>query len=137
MTEKQLPGNSEEAIRIGRKDLFDKFGIRFSRVADGKADSELELQPEHRNFYGVPYGGVMFHLADNTAGMAFLSAGGNGVTVNGNVNYLRGAPRETKKISCHASVRKSGRKLFFVDAEVTDDRGNLLSEYSFIFTNIA
>lgn len=136
MTQCEKPKSSEEAMRIGQHDLAEKYGITFSNVADGFACGELELKPMLRNFYGVPYGGVMYHLADNTAGMAFLSMGGNGVTVNGSVNYLRGAKPEAKKLICRASVKKSGRKLFFVSAEVLDDFENLLSEYMFVFTNL-
>ncbi len=137
MKENRIPRDSIEAIRVGQKDILDKYGIRFLRTENGEADSEVDLQLYHRNFYGVPYGGVLFNLADNTAGMAFLSAGGNGVTITGNVNYLRGASSGTTRLTCHAAVRKSGRKLFFIDAEVKDDGGNLLSTYSFVFTNIA
>ena len=136
MNQQHTPASSAEAIELGKKDIFEKYGITFSAVENGEAASELILAPHHRNFYGVPYGGVMFHLADNTAGMAFLSAGGNGVTASGNVSYYRGAGPEAEKLLCHASVKKAGRKLFFIDAEVSDDLGNLLSGYSFIFTNV-
>ena len=135
MFNQNLPQTSEEAIRVGQQDIYEKFGIAFSGVEEGKAHGELILTSEHRNVYGVPYGGVMFHLADITAGMAFLSAGGNGITVSGNVNYLRGANPNAKKLLCQATVKKSGRKLFFINAEVSDDSGKILSEYSFIFTN--
>ena len=137
MNSPHIPQFSEEAIRAGQLDILDKFGILFTGVEEGKASSEMALTDQHRNVYGLPYGGFLFHLADITAGMAFLSAGGNGVTVSGNVNFLRGASRDTKKLVCHAVVKKTGRKLFFVDAEVSDEFGNVLSEYSFIFTNVA
>ena len=136
MSDQHNPKSSEEAILVGQKDLYDKFGITFSKVENGKAFSELVLATTHKNFYGVPYGGLMFHLADITAGMAFLSAGGNGVTVSGNVNYLRGAKPETEKIRCSAIVKKAGKKLYFINAEVSDDFGEILSDYSFIFTNL-
>ena len=59
------------------------------------------------------------------------------LTVNGSVNYLRGAKPEAKKLICRANVKKSGRKLFFVSAEVMDEFENLLSEYMFVFTNLS
>lgn len=129
-------GDYEERIQRAGRELFDKFGIVYTEVKDGTACGELELQPQHRNLYGIPYGGFLFTLADNTAGMAFLSAGGNGVTVSGNVNYLRGAVPETEKLICRAKVKKAGGRLFFVSAEIFDNRDVLLSEYSFVFTNL-
>ena len=136
MSDQHNPESSEEAILVGKNDLYNKFGITFSKIENGRAFSELVLTALHKNFYGVPYGGLMFHLADVTAGMAFLSAGGNGVTVSGDVNYLRGAKPETEKILCRASVKKSGKKLFFINAEISDDSGEILSDYSFIFSNL-
>ncbi len=130
------PKNSDEAIRMGLVDIENKFGIQFTKVAGGEAQAVMPLLAKHRNFYGVPYGAVLFNLADNTAGMAYLSTGGNGVTVSGNVNYLRGADPEAKEIRSRAKVIKRGRKLCFISAEVEDDRGNLLSTYSFVFSDI-
>ena len=61
------PKNSEEAIRMGLEDIESKFGIRFSRVEDGEAEASAPLMSKDRNFYNVPYGAVLFNLADNTA----------------------------------------------------------------------
>ena len=127
----------EQRIREASQEIQGKFGICFSEAENGTACGEMNIQPKHRNLYGIPYGGVMFNLADNTAGMAFLSAGGNGITVSGNVNYLRGASPEADKLLCRATVKKAGRKLYFLSAEVTDNFGTLLSEYSFVFTNLS
>jgi uncharacterized protein (TIGR00369 family) len=130
------PKNSDEAIRMGLEDIGNKFGIRFSRIENGEAEASAPLMSKDRNFYNVPYGAVMFNLADNTAGMAYLSTGGNGVTVSGNVNYLRGADPTASKLHSRARVIKRGRKLCFISAEVEDDLGNLLSTYSFVFSDI-
>ena len=131
-----IPTSSEEAIRMGLRDIEDKFGICFVKIADGEAESKAPLLSKHRNSYNVPYGAVLFNIADNTAGMAYLSAGGNGVTVSGNVNYLRGAAPEAESVRCRAKVIKRGRKLCFIEAEVEDDHGNLLSTYSFVYSDI-
>lgn len=126
----------EKLISVAKQDILEKFGITFPLVEDGKARGELTLRPEHRNHYGIPFGGIVFNLADNTCGMAFLSAGGNGVTVSGSVNFLRGADPKAEKLICEAEVRKTGKHLFFIDAEISDDFGTVLSEYSFVFTNL-
>ena len=134
--QERFTGINEQRIRESKQEILDKFGIIFPIVENGTATGELNIQPMHRNLYGIPYGGVMFNLADNTAGMAFLSAGGNGITVSGNVNYLRGASPEADKLICLAKIKKAGKRLFFVSAEITDNFGTLLSEYSFVFTNL-
>ena len=68
--------------------------------------------------------------------MAFLSAGGNGITVSGNVSYYRGADPGAESLICRARVVKRGSRLYFVNADVEDLSGRLLSSYSFIFTNV-
>ena len=130
------PKNSEEAIRMGLEDIGSKFGIRFSKIESGEAEATAPLQSKDRNFYNVPYGAVLLNLADTTAGMAYLSTGGNGVTVSGNVNYLRGADPAARELHSRARVIKRGRKLCFINAEVEADLGNLLSTYSFVFSDI-
>lgn len=134
--QRKLTDTVEKRIQEARQEIQGKFGICFSEAENGTACGEMSIQPQHRNLYGIPYGGVMFNLADNTAGMAFLSAGGNGITVSGNVNYLRGASPEADKLICLAKIKKAGKRLFFVSAEITDNFGTLLSEYSFVFTNL-
>ena len=106
MSDQRNPESSEEAIQVGQRDIFEKFGILFTDVKEGRASSEMTLKPQHRNVYGMPYGGIMFHLADITSGI-------------------------------HAVVKKAGKNLFFIDADISDDSGSVLSEYSFVFTNLS
>ena len=124
-----------EALETLKKDIECKTGFRFGNVEDGVAVSELELQEYHFNPYGIPYGGVLFTMADDTAGVAFLSAGGNGVTVNGHVDYLRGS-RDAQKLICTAKVRKAGRRIFYIDADIVNEKGDDLCRFKFVFLNI-
>ena len=87
---------NHEALKILKDDIECKTGFKFIKIEDGLAVSELELEEEHFNPYGIPYGGVLFTMADDTAGVAFISAGGVGVTVCGHVDYLRGARNAQK-----------------------------------------
>ena len=86
-----------QALKILKDDIENKTGFSFVKIDNGVAVSELDLQEYHFNPYGIPYGGVLFTMADDTAGVAFISAGGNGVTVNGHVDYLRGS-RDAQKL---------------------------------------
>ncbi len=126
---------SEEMLMNGRRDVLEKFGLKIESDKEGTARSELELQDRHWNLYHMPYGGVQFNMADITAGAAFLTAGGYGVTASGNVDFLRPPAKDTKKLYCSAEVRKMGRRVSFVDAEVSDDAGTQLATYSFVFVN--
>lgn len=74
-------------------------------------------------------------MADDTAAIAFLSAGGNGVTVNAHVDYLRGS-RDAQKLICTAKVRKAGRRIFYIDAGITNEKDEDLCRFKFVFLNI-
>ena len=126
---------NEEALSVLKRDVECKTGFRFVKIEEGVAVSELELHEEHFNPYGIPYGGVLFTMADDTAGCAFISAGGNGVTVNGHVDYLRGA-RDAQKLICTAKVRKAGRRIFYIDADIVNEKGLDLCRFKFVFINL-
>ena len=124
-----------EALKKLRDDIECKTGFKFVKIENGIAVSELDLEEEHFNPYGIPYGGVLFTMADDTAGGAFLSAGGNGVTVNGLVDYLRGA-RNAEKLICTAKVRKAGRRIFYIDADIVNEKDLDLCRFKFVFINL-
>ncbi|MBQ3646750.1 MAG: PaaI family thioesterase [Synergistaceae bacterium] len=124
-----------EALNKLKNDIEHKTGFRFIKIEDGIAVSELNLSEEHFNPYGIPYGGVLFTMADDTAGIAFLSAGGNGVTVNGHVDYLRGS-RDAQKLICTAKVRKAGRRIFYIDADIVNEKDLDLCRFKFVFINL-
>ena len=127
--------DKKQALAILRNDIEAKTGFSFVKVEEGVAVSELELQEFHFNPYGIPYGGVLFTMADDTAGVAFLSAGGNGVTVNGHVDYLRGS-RDALKLICTAKVRKAGRRIFYIDADIINEKDEDLCRFKFVFLNL-
>ena len=133
--EETMNVENSEALKTLKEDIECKTGFKFVKIEDGVAVSELELNEEHFNPYGIPYGGVLFTMADDTSGVAFLSAGGNGVTVNGHVDYLRGA-HNTKKLICTAKVRKAGKRIFYIDADIVNENGLDLCRFKFVFLNL-
>ena len=126
---------NHEALKTLKDDIECKTGFKFIKIEDGLAVSELELEEEHFNPYGIPYGGVLFTMADDTAGVAFISAGGVGVTVCGHVDYLRGA-RNAQKLICTAKVLKAGRRIHYIDADIVNEKNLDLCRFQFVFINI-
>ncbi len=125
----------DKALDICINQINKHFGIEFLKAENGEAVAELKLEERHKNLFGIPYGGVLFNLADCTTGMAFISLGRPGVTVSASVNFMRGT-KGTEKLICRAKVARGGKKLFFVDAHVEDDSGVILSSFSFIFSTL-
>ena len=124
-----------KALDICIKQINKHFNINFLKAENGEAVAELALEEQHKNLFNIPYGGVLFNLADCTTGMAFISLGRPGVTVSASVNFMRGSQAASKLI-CKAKVKRGGRKLFFVEAEISDDNGTVLSDFDFIFSTL-
>ena len=125
----------ENLAETAKQDLKKKYGIVFTEISGGSVTGELPLKEEYVNMYGIPYGGMMFHLADVTAGMAFVSAGGYGVTVSGTADFMRAAPPDAKKLICRAEAVRMGRRISFIDADVFDGAGLLLAKMHFTYCN--
>ena len=109
-----------------------KFGIEFLEMKDGRARASLLIEEKHLNAFGIPYGTFLFNLADMTAGVAYLTLGGFGPTVNSTMNFISAA-REGDTVVCTAEVVKSGRKISFVTAEICTSEGRLLAKTEFTF----
>ncbi|MCD7948438.1 MAG: PaaI family thioesterase [Oscillospiraceae bacterium] len=95
--------------------------IFVTRVEHDYAEGELEVVPESLNPMGVVHGGCLSTLADTVGGAAVISRGRRCVTLTATLNYLR--PGSGKKLTCKASVRKSGSTIAVCDLSVTDDVG--------------
>ena len=124
--------NIDQVRKIGLDELKEKFDITFTEEADGSVTGTYHLSPREINFYGIPYGGALFHLADCTAGAAFLAAGGIGPTVSGQIDYMRGAGR-AQSLRCNARVVKNGSRLAFVDTMIYDEKDTQIAKASFIY----
>ena len=58
MSDQRNPESSEEAIQVGQRDIFEKFGILFTDVKEGRASSEMTLDAIRWHY--VPSGGYYF-----------------------------------------------------------------------------
>lgn len=121
----------DAAVRNAEKNS----GIRYTELGDGFARTELVLEPEHMNFMGLVYGGVLYHMADITAGVAFLTKGGFGPTVSGDMQFINSAAGISALI-CEANVMKYGQRLCFVQAELMDSERKIFARGSYVFCNM-
>lgn len=109
-------------------------GIKFTELRDGFARSELVLKPEHMNLLGIVYGGTIYQLADLTAGIAFLTKGGYGPTVSGDMQFINSVA-DIPVLYCEAEVIRYGRHLCFVQAELMDENRKTLARGNYVLCN--
>jgi len=103
--------------------LHAQFGYRIVGHGDGTCHAQVEVSQAHLNLGGVVHGGVMYLLLDVAAYSAALTVmpeGFNATTHDLHVSMLR-PTREGDVLDLHATVRKQGRTLVFIDVEGTVD----------------
>ncbi|MCC7362869.1 MAG: PaaI family thioesterase [Dehalococcoidia bacterium] len=121
MTEDEL-----KAIYTGR--FWAHMGIEVVEVAEGRCHTRIRLQEHHFNYNDVVHGGVISGLVDSVAGLAVRSLRPASeirerphATSNLHIQYL--SPARGTELVGRSHVIKAGRTAFFVDVEISDDRG--------------
>jgi acyl-CoA thioesterase len=87
---------------------------------DGVAVVVVDADERHLNPYGTVHGGAIATLVDVAMGGAVAAAGADApVTIELKLTYLE--PGQPGRLRAEAKVRKRGRRLTIVEAEVTQD----------------
>lgn len=81
------------------------------------------------NLYGNLHGGFIFSLCDIAAGMATYAYEVSNVTLQGNINFLRGVNSGTIFIEANA-IHKGG-KTVINQVEIKDEAEHLIASASF------
>jgi acyl-CoA thioesterase len=125
-----------EICNIDTKYLTQIYGVnKFVKLLDmrivetqsGMAKVVMPVEStKHSNLYGVAHGGALASLADTAMGMACATVGNRVVTLDMNINYIKGA-KPAKAITCLAKVVHCGKKTMVVESNIYDESQNLLT----------
>lgn len=126
---------SERMAEAPEEGFREVLGIRIIENGVGYAVGEMDIQPTHLNPLGVVHGGCMFSIADTVSGVSALGRGGRVTTVSGNISYLR-AGKDTTKIVAKARETKYGRTFSVCEAQLFDDKDNLLAITTMTFFHL-
>jgi uncharacterized protein (TIGR00369 family) len=92
--------------------------LQVEPVDEGTGQVHLDAGEEHLNPHGTVHGGVLATMIDVAMGTAVATTGGESpVTVSLTVTYLE--PGSPGRLTATARVRKRGKRLIVVEAEVT------------------
>lgn len=110
--------------------FLQSLGVELVHWAGGEATFHLPIQARHLNRQGMLHGGLVATLLDAACGYAGLHTGEgeeevHGVTVMLNIAYLKAA-RSGTVIAC-GRISRSGRSLYFAEATLTTEGGELLA----------
>lgn len=127
----------EEIRKVMEEKFYDRQGfIKHNgyKFVEGKKDYcvlSAELTDNSLNPYGMAHGGFIFGLADTAAGVAASSTGRAALTVNSNIEYLKGA--KGTSIKAVATALKTGRTISVYEVNIYNDQEQLVSKGTFTY----
>lgn len=97
-------------------------GMKVLKYSPGYCLTEFEIKTEYLNPMGGVHGGLMFTIADNTAGIASHDMSQEGIvtTINGGLQFLNPALNKTK-LYAEANVLKNGKRIVYTDVMIKDE----------------
>src|SRR6476660_4375051 len=111
--------------------IFKLLGAKLTRIEDGRAHIELEVDERLANPMGTLHGGVLCDIADAAMGMAYASTleeGESFTTLELKINFLR--PFWTGGLVARGRVVSRGRTVGMTECDVEDDQGRLIARAS-------
>ena len=106
-------------------------GFEAKEIADGRAVVTLAAGRQHANPMGTLHGGVLCDIADAAMGMAFastLAPGESFTTIELKINFFR--PVWEAHLRAEGKVVRRGSTIGYVECEITDESGRLISKAS-------
>ena len=114
-------------------------GLELVEAEEGRAVVELRAGDRHLNPGGTVHGGAVSTLIDVAMAEALNPMTGEEerpVTIEIKVNYLE--PGKPGTLSCTASVRKGGKRITIVEAEVTQrENGEVVALATGTYTRVS
>jgi acyl-CoA thioesterase len=104
-------------------------GVNIIEVKAGYVRLGLQIRPEHLNFHGVAFGGIIMSLADQAFGYAVNSLSFPSVATNFSTSFLSSA-RAGDNLTAECRVIRHGRRVTFAEVSITNQDGKLIARSS-------
>ena len=117
---------------INRSEFVRLLGMEILELDKEHAKGRMPFDIRYCNPFGTMHGGSLYSLADTVTGTLANHVGCDVNTIDGSLNFLEAAAG-TEYVYCIATLKKCGRHLVTVEAEIKDDDGKLLDCGLFTF----
>jgi acyl-CoA thioesterase len=102
-------------------------GMELAELAPGYAKITMTLKPEHVNFNGLVFGGIIMCLADQAFAYGMNSLVMPSIATNFSIQLIAGA-KVGDVLIAECRPLKSGRRVGFAEMTVTDQNGKLIAK---------
>jgi acyl-CoA thioesterase len=100
--------------------------MRLIELTPGYAKVTMKLTPEHLNFNGMVFGGIVMAIADQAFAYATNSLVSPSIATQFNIHLIAGAA-VGDKLTAECRVIKSGRRIGVSEMTVTNQDGKLIA----------
>ncbi len=100
--------------------------MRLLKFTPGYAKIAMKLKPEHQNFHGVIFGGMIMAVADQAFAYASNSLAYPSVASQFNIHFVAGA-KSGDELIAEGHVIRSGRRVGISEITVTNQEGKLIA----------
>lgn len=101
-------------------------GVRLVELSEGYAKVAMKLRPEHVNFLGGVFGGIIVSVADEAFAYATNSVITPNVASQFNIHFVA-APNVSDELIGECRVVKSGKRVCISEMRVTNQDGKLIA----------
>lgn len=101
--------------------------MKIEELGEGEVVLSMPINHALTNLFGMAHGGALASLADTAMGVACGTLGKKVMTLDMNLNFIRGANQD-EIVRSRAKVIHNGKSTIVVENELLDGAGNLLNK---------
>jgi len=118
----------EHLLEIYDRNAFVKLlQMEILELRKGETIMAMPVEPKLTNLYQMAHGGALTTLADTSMGVSCASLGKRVVTLDLNINFIRGA--ETgETVTAAAKIIHNGKHTLVAESELVNSSGNLVAK---------
>jgi acyl-CoA thioesterase len=109
---------------FNKADMFSvNNGMQLVEIGEGYARAEMTISKNSMNYMGSMHGGLLYTMADITAGTAFVFRGKQCVTLSANTDYIK--PAFSGRVIAEARVISPGKTVCRCEVDIRGEDGTL------------
>jgi 1,4-dihydroxy-2-naphthoyl-CoA hydrolase len=127
LSSSQFSMKKEYLLEIYDRNPFVQFlEMKIADLKEGYSELIMPVDTEkHTNLYNLAHGGALASLADTAMGIACATIGNKVVTLDMNMNFIKGA-KPQMGLKGVGKVIHTGRTTMVAEADIIDEDGNLI-----------
>ena len=126
--EKDVSDNLAELKAKAEKEPVASFlRMRLMELSPGYARVVMKLRPEHLNFHGMVFGGIVMAVADQAFAYASNSVAHPSIASQFNINLISAAGADDE-LTAECRVVRSGKRVGVSEIKVTNQEGKLIAQ---------